>query len=72
MYVHDMSHGTSRLVEFVPRTPCLVILHLSCYSTSRVNEDFHRKFLNFTCEYLRVTMHGPPHVSEVTLELYHM
>ena len=39
---------------------------------SRENEDFHGKFLNFTREYLCVTMHGPPCVIEVILELYHI
>ena len=61
MYVHDMSRGISHLV----------VLHVSCYSTSFENEDFHGKFLNFTREYLCATMRRPPHVSEVTLELYH-
>ena len=57
--------------NFMPRcTPRLMILHVSCYSSSRENEDFHGKILNFTCEYLRVTMRGPPCMSEVTLELY--
>ena len=32
-------------------------------------EDFHRKFLNFTCKYLRVTMLRLPRDSEVTVEL---
>ena len=67
MYVHDMSRGTSRLVVFpASLAPRLI----SCYSMSRENEDFHGNFLNFTCEYLRVTMRGLPCVSEVTLELY--
>ena len=71
LYVHDMFDGTSRLVVFHGFcTPCLVILHVLCYSTSHENEDFRREFLNFTREYLHVTMHGPPRVSEVTLELY--
>ena len=48
----------------------LTVLHVLCYSTSRENEDFHGKFLNLTCEYLCVTMRGPPRVSEITLELY--
>ena len=48
----------------------LVIVHVSCYSTSHENEGFHRKFLSFTREYLCLTMHGPPRVNEVTLELY--
>ena len=57
--------------NFIPCcTPRLVILHISCYSTSHKNEGFYRKFLNFTSEYLRVTMCGLPCVSEVTLELY--
>ena len=57
--------------NFTPHcTPRLVILHVSCYSTSHENEDFHRKLLNFSREYLRVTMRGPPRVSEVTLERY--
>ena len=55
----------------MPRcTPHLVILHVSCYSTSHENQDFHGKFLNFAHEYLRVTMHGLPRVSKVTLEQY--
>ena len=66
-----MSRGTSRLVVFhallVSR---LVVFHVSCYSMSHENEDFHGNFLNFTRKYLRVTMRGPPRVSEVTLELY--
>ena len=37
---------------------------------SRENEDFHGHFLNFTHEYLRVTMRGLPRVSEVTPERY--
>ena len=71
LYIQDMSHGTSRLMEFHASlhstscgTPRLVLHHISR------NEDFHRKFLNFTREYLRVTMRGLPGVSEVTLELY--
>ena len=72
VYVHDMSRGTSRLVVFhASLAPRLVVFHVSCYSWSRENEDFHGNFLNFTREYLRVTMRGPPRVSEVTLELYH-
>ena len=59
-YVHDMSRGTSCLVEF----------HNLLYSMPRENEDFHGKFFNFTHEYLRVSMCGPPRVSEVTLERY--
>ena len=51
-------------------TPRLVILHMLCYSMSCENEDFHGKFLNFTREYLHVTMHGLPRMSEVTLKLY--
>ena len=51
-------------------TPRLVLLHVLCYSMPHENEDFHRKVLNFTREYLFVTMHGPPHMSEATLELY--
>ena len=71
VYVHDMSRGTSCLVVFhASLAPRLVVFHVSCYSTSRENKDFHGKFLNFTCEYLRVTMRGLPRVSEVTLELY--
>ena len=71
LYVQDMSRGTSRLVEFHASlystsrgTPRVVLLHVSR------NEDFHGKFLNFTHEYPRVTMRGPPRVSEVTLERY--
>ena len=70
-----MSRGTSRLVEFHATsrdTPRLGIRHVSCYSTSREIEDLHRHFLNFTHEYLCVTMRGQPRVSEVTLERYHM
>ena len=45
-----------------------MILYVLCYSTSRENEDFHGNFFNFTHEYLRVTMRGPPRMSEVTVE----
>ena len=73
MYVHDMSHGTSSLVVFhASLAPCLVVFHVSCHSMSRENEDFHSNFMNFTHEYLHVTMRGQPRVSEVTLELYCM
>ena len=71
VYVHDISNGTSRRVVFhTSLAPRLMVFHVSCYSTSRENEDFHGNFLNFTCKYLHVTMRGPPRVSEVTLELY--
>ena len=71
VYVHDMSRGTSCLVVFhASLAPRLMVFHVSCYSTSHENEDFHGKVLNFTREYLRVTMRGPPRVSEVTPELY--
>ena len=73
VYVHDMSRGTSRLMVFhALLAPCLVVFHVTCYSNSRENEDFHGNFLNFAREYLCVTMHGPPRMSEVTLELYHI
>ena len=71
VYVHDMSRSTSRLMVFhASLAPCLGVFHISCYSTSRENEDFHSNLLNFTYEYLCVTMHGLPRMSEVTLELY--
>ena len=71
MYVHDMSRGTLCLVVFhASLAPHLMVFHISCYSMSCENEDFHSNFLSFTHKYLRVTMRGPPHVSEVTLELY--
>ena len=71
VYVHDMSCGTLCLVVFhALLAPRLVVFHISCYSTSHENEDFHGNFLNFTGEYLCVTMRGLPRVSEVTLELY--
>ena len=50
----------------------LVILHISCYFTYHENQDFNKKFLNFTCEYLCVTTPGLSHISEVVVELYHM
>ena len=66
-----MYRGTPRLVvSHASLAPCLVVFHVSCYTTSHENEDFHGNFLNFTREYLRVTMRGLPRVSEVTLELY--
>ena len=37
---------------------------------SHETQNFHGKFLNFTREYLCVTMCGLPRVSEVTVELY--
>ena len=52
------------------RTLHLVVLDVWCYSMSHKNQDFHKKFWNFAHEYLRVTTHGLPHVSEVTVELY--
>ena len=53
---------------------CLVEFHATLYSTSRVTPRFMKMKIStdFTREYLRVTMCGPPRVSEVTLEWYRM
>ena len=42
---HFMPHGISRLM----------VLYVWWYSTSHEHQDFHRKFLNIICNYLRVT-----------------
>ena len=54
--------GTSCIVAFTCHgIPCLVVLHASCKST-----------LNFTCEYLHVTIHELSRMCEVIVELYRM
>ena len=50
--------------------PCLVEFYILWFLTPHVNQDFHRKFLNFTCEYLHVTTCGHTWKSEVIVELY--
>ena len=57
-------HFTSRGIS------CLVVLHVSWYSTSRATLRLVKINISTACKYLRVTTCRPPRMSEVTLELY--
>ena len=65
------SHGTSLIVAVhVLWHSSIIAFHVLWYFMPHVNQDLHRKILNFTHEYLRVSMHEVSHMCKVIVELY--
>ena len=70
--LHFTSHGTSCIVTLhVLWHSRVMAFHVLWYFMPHVNQDLHRKILNFTREYLCVTTHELSHMCEVIVELYH-
>ena len=76
--VHDTSRDTSRLLAIhvswhsIPRLMAFPSMSRGTYFTPCVNQDSHRKFSNFTQQYLHVTTRGLSRMCEVIVELYRM